>query len=254
MTVAPTEPDGDSLLRKVRLILGAFDTGAPVLGLSELARRTQLAKTTVHRVATEMVDVGLLNRHGRRYELGSLLFELGQRVPRTRDLRLIAARYLEDLALTTRETVVLAFPGDHAVLFAEKYFSQRGGGVTVTQVEGRVPFHCGASGKALLAFGDPAIRERVMAATLSRRTRWTITDPARLTAELEQVRRQGFAVDRQELVVGYGAVAAPVLTQGVAVATLTVVGPIDRIHISRLAPAVTAAAHALTRDFAHVNN
>ncbi|MER5748609.1 IclR family transcriptional regulator [Streptomyces sp. NPDC002088] len=248
------EPEGDSLLRKVRRILGAFDAGSPVLGLSELARRTELAKTTVHRVATEMVDVGLLNRHGRRYELGSLLFELGQRVPRTRALRLIAARYLEDLALTTRETVVLAFPGDQDVLFVEKYFSQRGGGITFTQVEDRVPFHCGASGKALLAFGDPALRERVLAAPLRRRTQWTITDPARLAADLEQARRQGYAVERQELVVGYGAVAAPVFAAGVAVATLTVTGPIDRLDISRLAPVVTAAGRALTRDFESVND
>ncbi|WP_406135178.1 IclR family transcriptional regulator [Streptomyces sp. NBC_01089] len=246
--------DGDSLLRKVRLILGAFGTGAPVLGLSELARRTGLAKTTVHRVATEMVGVGLLNRHGRRYELGSLLFELGQRVPRTRALRLIAARYLEDLALTTRETVVLSFPGDQDVLFVEKYFSQRGGGVAVTQVEGRVPFHCGASGKTLLAFGDPAIRERVMASPLRRRTPWTITEPARLEAELDQTRRQGYAIDRQELVVGYGAVAAPVFARGVAVATFTVTGPIDRLDVPRLAPVVTAAGRAVTRDFESVND
>lgn len=247
------EPDGDSLLRKVRLILDSFDTGAPVLGLSELARRTDLAKTSVHRVASEMVEVGLLNRQGRRYELGPLLFELGQRVPRTRDLRLIAARYLEDLAVTTRETVVLGFPGDRNVLFAEKYFSQRGGGVTFTQVEGRVPFHCGASGKALLAFGDPSIRDRVLGSTLRQRTRWTITDPAVLDAELAQIRRQGYAVDRQELVVGYGAVAAPVFSADIAVATLTVVGPIDRVPVARLAPVVTAAARALSRDFAGVN-
>ncbi|MEV0777811.1 IclR family transcriptional regulator [Streptomyces sp. NPDC050433] len=249
-----SEPNGDSLLRKARLILGVFDTGTPVLGLSELARRTGLAKTTVHRVATEMVDVGLLNRHGRRYELGSLLFELGQRVPRTRGLRLIAARYLEDLALTTRETVVLAFPGDQDVLFLEKYFSQRGGGVAVTQVEGRVPFHCGASGKALLAFGDPALRGRVLAAPLRRRTHWTTTDPAQLAAELEQVRQQGYAVDRQELVAGYGAVGAPVFSAGIAVAALTVTGPIDRLDVPRLAPVVTAAGRALTRDFEPVND
>ncbi|WAP53899.1 IclR family transcriptional regulator [Streptomyces sp. S465] len=247
------EPEGDSLLRKVRLILDAFDTGAPVLGLSELARRTALAKTTVHRVATDMVGVGLLNRRDRRYELGALLFQLGQRVPRTRGLRLIAARYLEDLAISTRETVVLAFPGDRHVLFAEKYFSQRGGGVAVTHVEGRVPFHCGASGKALLAFGDESTRESVMRAPLRRRTPWTITDPSRLRAEIEEVRRQGYAIDRQELVVGYGAVAAPVFAQGVAVATLTVVGPVDRMDVRRVAPMVTAAGRALTRDVEAVN-
>ncbi|MFC8661989.1 IclR family transcriptional regulator [Streptomyces sp. NPDC057199] len=247
------DSEADSLLRKVRLILGAFDAGSPVLGLSELARRTELAKTTVHRVAVGMVEVGLLGRQGRRYELGSLLFELGQRVPRTRALRLIAARYLEDLALTTRETVVLAFPGYQEVLFVEKNFSQRGGGVAVTQVEGRVPFHCGASGKALLAFGDAELRERVLASPLRRRTPWTITEVARLRAELEQTRRQGYAVDRQELVVGYGAVAAPVFVEGVAVATLTVVGPIDRMDVSRLSPVVTAAGRGVTRDYEAVN-
>ncbi|MFB6675399.1 IclR family transcriptional regulator [Streptomyces sp. NPDC056390] len=252
-TTAVTDgSESDSLLRKVRVILSAFDNGSPVLGLSELARRTGLAKTTVHRVATDMAGIGLLNRQGRRYELGSLLFELGQRVPRTRALRLVAARHLEDLALTTRETVVLGFPGDQDVLFAEKYYSQRGGGVAVSQVEGRVPFHCGASGKALLAFGDPALAARVVSAPLSRRTRWTITEPERLRAELEQVRRQGYAVDRQELVAGFGAVSAPVLVADVAVATLTVTGPVERLDVARLAPVVTAAGRALTRDFKEV--
>jgi DNA-binding IclR family transcriptional regulator len=60
----------------------------------------------------------------------------------------------------TRETVVLGVPGDHDVLFMEKFF-QRGGGTTVTKVEGRVPIHCSASGKVLLAFGDPALLEQI---------------------------------------------------------------------------------------------
>ncbi len=241
--------DKESVLGKARLILGAFDAESPVLGLSELARRTQLAKTTVLRLVTEMVQVGFLNRRGRRYELGPLLFELGQRVQRTRQLRLIAARYLEDLARSTGETVVLAYAGDNEVLFLEKYFSRRGGGVTVTQVEGRVPFHCGASGKALLAFGDAELRERILAAPLRRKTPWTITDAAQLRAELEKTRRQGFAVDRQELVVGFGAVSVPIMIGDLAAATLTVVGPISRIDVARLAPEMIAVGRTLARDF-----
>jgi DNA-binding IclR family transcriptional regulator len=108
------------VLQKARLILDAFDAHSRRLGLSELSRRSGLAKTTVYRVASEMVSVGLLARHGRQYELAPLLFELGQRVPRTRALRLAAAPYLEDLAITTRETVVLGVPGDHEVLFVER--------------------------------------------------------------------------------------------------------------------------------------
>jgi DNA-binding IclR family transcriptional regulator len=140
-------PVAESVLQKARLILGAFDAPSPQLGLSDLSRRTGLAKTTVHRVAGELVSVGLLARYGRRYELAPLLFEFGQRVPRTRALRLAASPHLEDLAITTRETVVLGVPGDHDVLFMEKFFGQRGGGTTVTKVEGRAPIHCSASAR-----------------------------------------------------------------------------------------------------------
>jgi DNA-binding IclR family transcriptional regulator len=84
-------PVAESVLQKARLILAAFDAPSPQLGLSDLSRRTGLAKTTVHRVASELVSVGLLARYGRRYELAPLLFEFGQRVPRTRALRLAAS-------------------------------------------------------------------------------------------------------------------------------------------------------------------
>ncbi|EFL28291.1 LOW QUALITY PROTEIN: IclR family transcriptional regulator, partial [Streptomyces himastatinicus ATCC 53653] len=145
------------------------------------------------------------------------------------------------------------FPGNHDVLFVEKVLQPaRRRCRRHRRSKGRVPFHCGASGKALLAFGAEALREGVMAAPLRRRTPWTITDPARLEAELEQVRAQGYAVDRQELVVGYAAVAAPVFVDGVAVATLTVVGPVERLDVRRLAPVVGAAGRALTRDVAPV--
>jgi DNA-binding IclR family transcriptional regulator len=240
-------PVAESVLQKARMILGAFDAPSPQLGLSELARRTGLAKTTVHRVASEMVSVGLLARYGRRYELAPLLFEFGQRVPRTRALRLAASPFLEDLAIATRETVVLGTPGDHDVLFVEKFFGQRGGGTTVTKVEGRVPFHCGASGKVLLAFGDPALLEQVTAGPLRPRTPRTITDPERLRAEIARVRENGYAVERQEVVVGYGAVGAPVLIDGRALATITVVTQIDRLDVRRLVPAVSTAARALSR-------
>ena len=240
-------PVAESVLQKARLILGAFDAPSPQLGLSELSRRTGLAKTTVHRVATELVSVGLLARYGRRYELAPLLFGFGQRVPRARALRLAASPYLEDLAITTRETVVLGVPGDHDVLFVEKFFGYRGGGTTVTKVEGRVPFHCSASGKVLLAFGDPEMLERVTAKPLRPRTAKTITDPQRLRAEVARVREDGYAVERQEVVLGYGAVGAPVLVNARAVATITVVTPIDRLDVRSLAPATGTAARALSR-------
>lgn len=235
------------MLRKARAILDAFDARSGRLGLSELARRTGLAKTTVHRVAGEMVEVGLLVRHGSGYELGPLLFEFGERVPHTRTLRLAAAPYLEDLAASTGETVLLGVPGDHEVLFMEKYFGRRGGGRAATQVEGRVPLHCSASGKVFLAFGAADVTE-LAAGALRRCTAWTVTDPERLRSQVAGIRDRGYAIERQELETGYGAVAAPVLDGGQAVATLSVVAPIDRLAVRTLAPEVCAAARALSQD------
>jgi DNA-binding IclR family transcriptional regulator len=110
-----------------------------------------------------------------------------------------------------------------------------------------VPIHCSASGKVLLAFGDPALLEQVTTKPLRPRTARTITDPERLRAEVGRVREDGFAVERQEVVLGYGAVAAPVLVDARAIATITVVTPIDRLDVRSLAPATGTAARALSR-------
>lgn len=244
-TVADESPN--AVIPKVRTLLNLFDARAPVLGLSELSRRSGLPKTTVHRLIQELAACEFLERDGRRYRLGSWLFELGQHVTTHRSLRYLAAPYLEDVSHATAETVVVCIPGHNEMLFAEKYVGSRGRGQVVTQVEGRVPMHCGASGKAVLAYGPPELLDRVLASGLEARTAYTITDPARLRSELAQVREQGFAVERQELIAGYGAVAAPVRQRDLAVGALTVIAPISRLDVNRYSVAVQLAARGLSR-------
>jgi DNA-binding IclR family transcriptional regulator len=236
-----------ALIPKVRVILQAFEQQPAILGVSEIARRCLLPKTTVHRLVHELADSGFLVRDGTGYRLGPWLFELGQHVSSHRSLRLMAAPYLEDLSRATGETVMLGLPGNGEVLFAEKYVGARGRGQVVTQVEGRVPLHCGASGKVVLAYGDAEQLAAVIATGLPARTPFTVTDPDRLRREVVIVQEQGYAVDREELVVGYGAVAAPVFRKDALAATLIVVAPISRLSVSRFAPAVCTAARGLTR-------
>ncbi|NUP73569.1 MAG: IclR family transcriptional regulator, partial [Sinomonas sp.] len=181
------------------------------------------------------------------YLLGRWLFELGQRAPANRSLRLAAAPFLEDMSRATSETALLAMPGHDEILFGEKYVGVRGRGQVATMVEGRIPLNCSASGKVVLAFGGAERTDRFVEGALSRSTQFTITDPARLRAEVTHVREMGYAVDRQELVLGYGAVAAPVFRGDELVATLTIVAPISRLDVARFAPTVLLAGSALSR-------
>ena len=73
-----------------------------------------------------------------------------------------------------------------------------------------LPYHSSAQGKVCLAFGDPAKLEEVCLQALPQRTPKTITDPDRLRAEVEQVRRRRWAVAANEAMIGLNALAAPI--------------------------------------------
>src|SRR6056297_1045875 len=101
------DADAASIVHRAAVVLDAFGAKRAVMGLSELSRRSGLPKPTVHRLAGQLVEVGFLERQGTSYRLGVRLFELGLRVPRSRVLRDAALPFLEDLYVTSRETVHL---------------------------------------------------------------------------------------------------------------------------------------------------
>ena len=187
-----------SVLGKADALLGAFAVDDDQeLGLSELARRTGLAKATVHRLATELVTLDYLERSGTRFRLGCRLFELGQRVPRPAVLREAARPFMEDLLIATHETIHLAVRDGHEVLYVEKLAGRRRVAAP-SRVAGRMPLHCTATGKAILAFSPPDVQARVLESRLARRTPFTITDPRALGAELRRVAHDGLAVEMEE--------------------------------------------------------
>jgi len=229
------------------MVLGAFDVRHPSLGLSELARRAGLPKATVHRLAGQLVEHGFLERVDESYRLAVRLFELGQQVPRSRVLRDAALPFLEDLYVASRETVHLAAPDGRHVLYLEKLLGHSSGR-TPSRVAGRMPLHSTATGKAILAHLPPAEVEAYLERPLERVTPRTVVVADVLRAELEQVRRTGWSVEREETVVGYASVAAAVLGAGERpIAALSVTGPQQRLDPERFGPAVRTAARALGR-------
>jgi DNA-binding IclR family transcriptional regulator len=239
--------DDASIVARTAAVLDAFDRAHPSIGLSELARRAGLPKATTHRLAGQLVERGFMERVGDRYRLGVRLFELGQLVPRSRVLRDAALPFLEDLYVASRETIHLATKSGSEVLYIERIVGHASGS-TPSEVAGRMPMHSTATGKAILAHLPAEEVDDYLSAPLPRVTRHTIVVPEVLRAELEHVRRTGWSIEREETVIGYVSVAAPVFDSAHhPLAALSVTGPSRRLDPERFGPVVRTAARGLTR-------
>ncbi|MEW1845386.1 IclR family transcriptional regulator [Nonomuraea angiospora] len=238
----------NSVLGKVRLILEAFGPDDESLGLSEIVRRTGVAKASVHRLAQELLQWGLLERRGSEYWLGIRLFEIGQRVPRQRILREAARPFMEDLYQATGETIHLAVLDGLEVIYLEKV-SGHGQVSRPSRVAGRMPLHCTATGKALLAFGPAALFGDVVATPLARVTPRTVTAPKLLAQEIQQARKAGYAVEREQTRVGYLSVAIPLTgATGTMVAALSVTAPTFRADVNKYVGLLSMVSRRITKS------
>ena len=238
--------DRSSMLTRGVQVLQAFRPRGGTLTLPALVERTGLPKPTVHRLAEELVELGLLERRPVGYRPGLGLFELGELAPAKVDLREVALPFMQDLYEATHETVHLGIRDDLDVVYAEKIRGH--GGVDVpSRVGGRLPLSSTGVGKALLAHAGPDVEAAVLSRPLRRLTEHSLTDPAKLADELAAIRRTGLAYDREEAAIGVGCVAAPVLVHGRAVAAVSLTLPAERIRTAGLAPAVRAVSLALAR-------
>src|SRR5215207_9169907 len=177
-----------TVLDRVTAVFDAFGEHDDGLGVSELARRANLPKSTVSRIAADLVDQRLLDREGDKLYLGVRLFELGQTVVRPRMLRQVALPVMADLRHATGLTVHLGvLEGSDVVVIA---IVRAGSGATpMARVAGRLPAHATALGKALLAFSPQQVVNRFASGRLAPRTPDTITEPSALLRELPEIRR-----------------------------------------------------------------
>lgn len=228
-------------------VLDAFRTsGCDVLGVTELARRTALPKTTAHRLAARLVATGMLERHGSAFELGLRLFELGALVPRQRVLRDAAQGVMAELRQSTGHTVHLAIRDGPDVMYIE-ILSGPDAPVTPVHVGGRWPLHATAVGKAILGFSSREEVGTFLRTDLARVSRRTVSAPGLLGAELATVRRTGSAFDNEESQAGLVCVASPILDAHGVVASLSLSGWSTRMRLAQLAGTVQEAAAVISR-------
>jgi len=219
-----------SVTNSLRLIK-AFSEDEYEIGISDLAKRLGLAKSTVHRLASALLAEGMLEQNPRdgRYHLGLALFELGTMVRRKMDFTVEARPFLRTLMEKTGETVHLAILDRDSILYVITHESKQALRMG-SKVGTRAPVHSTAVGKALLAFQPDEEIERIFAGGLPPSTPNTIVDPKALRRELASVRSRNYAVDDEESEIGLRAVAAPIrIYSGNVVAAISIAGPVHRM-------------------------
>jgi IclR family transcriptional regulator, KDG regulon repressor len=208
----------------------------PGLGVSELARRVGGSKSQVFRLLYTLETRGYVNKDhtSRTFSLGYRALYLGERAKRQTDLIRVAQPYLDELAEKSRENVHLIIrDGVRSVCvgLCESPQNLR----LYAQLGRRGPLHAGGGSKVLLAFAPPEVREAVTARPLERFTSDTITDPERLTAVLEAIRRDGYHVALGDIDEGAFSVAAPIRDHAnVVIAALSIAGPMSRLDEAAL--------------------
>ncbi|GAA2425658.1 IclR family transcriptional regulator [Streptomyces macrosporus] len=232
-------------------ILGAFCAEHPAMTLSELARRSGLPTSTVHRMLGDLIEWGALERGADgRYRVGLRLWEVGALAPRGQGLRERALPYLEDLSQVTRENVQLAVREGCELVFVER-IAGTGAVPVLTRVGGRFALTATGVGLVLLAHAPSEVQEKVLAGPFRRFTERTVTDPRTLRRMLGDVRRDGYVVSDRQVTMDALSVAAPVYGPGgevVAAVSLVVRHGIRSAHA--LASLVCTSARAISRALA----
>jgi IclR family pca regulon transcriptional regulator len=201
-----------SLLRGLS-ILEAFDQGHPRLGISDLAKRTGLPKSTIHRLVHTLCSVGYMipAGQGNKYTLGPKVLGLGFAVLSSLELREVAQPYLLELSREVGETVNLAVLDEWRLIYVERIKTQQIVNINL-HVGSRLELYNTAMGRILAAFKEKDWLTqylRYLEKIPEAKPYW-MNSGEKLMAILEEVRKNDFAINNEELTPGLLSVASPV--------------------------------------------
>jgi DNA-binding IclR family transcriptional regulator len=249
----------DTLRAALRLIDHFLTSPKHELGVTELSRELGLTKSQTYRILQNLLDFDYVQKNARtrKYQLGLKFLSAGRVVSQRINLLREARPVLHRLRDRLDETIHLVLTTDKGpVCVAERQSSQRLR--FFADVGMRLPWHAGSASKLLLAYLPPEQQEEILAGDgLEAYSPRTITDPARLRAELAQIRLNGYATSHGEMTASARAAAAPIRDHsGAVVATISVVGPADRLADEKMASAiqqVTVAGHEISARLGFVD-
>ncbi|GAB2788178.1 glyoxylate bypass operon transcriptional repressor IclR [Halomonas shantousis] len=248
---ATTGGHSQSLVRGLNILEGL--AAAPGgLALSDIAQIVGLAPSTTHRLLQALYQQGFITQDASLglWKVGVKTFQIGNTFLESRDVVATARPFLRRLTEESGETANLGIRDEGMAVYLAQNESPQMMRM-ITRLGSRAPLHASGVGKALMAWLPEKEIERILQSRgLVRVTANTLDTPARLHAGLADIRRQGYACDREEHAVGLHCVAASIHDeQGSPLAAISVSGPVARIPESRLAELgglVSRAAREIT--------
>lgn len=201
------------------------------LGVGELSEKTQLHKSTAHRLLATLVDQGYVKQNEQsNYQLTFKLFQLGSRMLEELDVLEVARPYLNKIMEKINEVVHLVVLEDDSIVYVDKVESDE----TIrmhSRIGIRKPLYCTAVGKAILSTMEPKeVGEIWEKSDIKKLTQYTITDLDKMHEELELIRQKGYSTDEQENEIGVRCIAIPLLDYTKkAWGAISVSGPVERM-------------------------
>ncbi|MFI4986090.1 MAG: IclR family transcriptional regulator [Alphaproteobacteria bacterium] len=237
-------------------ILGSFEGVGHGQTLSDVSRSLGLPKASALRFLGALEERGFVSRDpgDKSYTLGARLWQLAQRSMSNDGLMRAARPLLLAMAESTGETAHVSVLDGREVTYLDVVDGPRRIRAYVSRGE-RLPAHCVASGKAILAFSEAAAIERLFATPLPKLTASTITRRGQFSAEIAKVRRQGYALNLGEWNDDVTGISAPVFSAGGMICgAIGISGPYARLDAAKaksVADAVRGFADRLSSRLGH---
>ncbi len=238
-----------TLVKGVALLEHLLQLGKPC-GVSELARQTSLNPSNVHRTLQTWAQLGYVAQDSDSggYYCTLRLFEMGCRVADGIDVRRVARAHLAQISRSTHETIHLSVLDAADIVYLEKIDSPQPVRA-YSEIGGRAPAHCVATGKVLLAHGG-ALALAALPVPLPLPTPRTVKNLTALRAQFVEIHQQGYAVNREEWRLGVSGLGAPIFDQhGQVIAAAGLSAPsarMDDARIKELGMALADTARAIT--------
>ncbi|NLX56210.1 MAG: IclR family transcriptional regulator [Planctomycetaceae bacterium] len=235
-------------------VLTALCESSVEMGVAELAERTGVNKHMVFRCVKTLAARGWVVEAGEgpKYVATLVPFCIASGPVSRMDVTVAAQEPLRSLWKQTGESTYLGVLHDHMLVYLIHHDGTRD-----VRLGGRVGEHywphAAAAGKVLVAYADPELLEQILDRGLKKLTRATITSRRRFLAEMNKVRRQGYALDEEEYMAGGLCYAAPVFDRAgkvvaaIGTTVLTVHYP-QRDIVSVLGPEIQSAAQRISTN------
>lgn len=233
-------------LSRALSILNLYDGRRADWGISEISRELDLPKSTVHGLIATLENNRYLEKSDNgKYRLGMKVYELGLAFQASAHLGTVAEPLIKSLIAKYKQSVHVAIYAGKTAVFV--IGSKAGNShVIFPRVGTGISAYCTGVGKVLLAWQpENHIEEYLQHENLQPYTKNTITDPQVLREELRQIRERGYAVDREEAVMGICCIAAPIFgSSNQIIAALSVSGEAELILNENLQECIFDVKHA----------